>query len=125
MVRCFERIPPTDDNGTEKKVRFDFGWTYPGRLISYRASYADLAITFETGARRGDPEPLTTAEFLAMLNDALKPGRTFEGYKGGDYQMTEDTPVWVAQYGAWTDTAVVGVRDIGTEIIIDTAYCEF
>ena len=26
-------------------------------------------------------------------------GRTFPGYKGGEYFMNSDTPVWLAEYG--------------------------
>lgn len=44
----------------------------------------------------------------------------FEGYKGGFYTMTADTPVWVANYGEATGVAVVDVLDLGHAVILQT-----
>ena len=57
---------------------------------SYRGYYSDLA--FE----RGDQE-CTAGKLLQRCRGAM--GREFTGYKGGDYLMGENTPVWVAHYG--------------------------
>jgi hypothetical protein len=48
-------------------------------------------------------------DFLATLNDAV--GKRFTGYKGGEYIMDADTPLWVANNGETGGTAVVDVRD--------------
>jgi hypothetical protein len=58
---------------------------------SYRGYYSDLA--FE---RCNDKR--TVAEVLAMAKDCV--GETFEGYKGGNFDMNWSTPVWVADYGS-------------------------
>lgn len=55
---------------------------------SYRGYYEDLA--FEPA------ENVTVGEMLDAARSAL--GKTFEGYKGGDYTMHEYTDVWLASY---------------------------
>ena len=57
---------------------------------SYRGYYDDLA--FERGE---GTQP--ASELLAKCRDAM--GRVFDGYKGGDFVMHENTPVWIAEYG--------------------------
>lgn len=73
---------------------------------SYRGYYSDLA--FETTS-----DPVTCEEFLKECNHAL--GKTFEGYKGGDFTMDEDTPLWISEYGVSSQTAIVGrfINDSG------------
>jgi hypothetical protein len=58
---------------------------------SYRGYYSDLA--FEQG-----PPSTTVAYVLALCQSAM--GEVFTGYKGGDFQMGRNTPVWVANYGS-------------------------
>lgn len=82
----------------------------PGRLYSYRGYYEDLAFA-EVGSA-------PTAELLLEIcKDAL--GKTFTGYKGGDFVMTEDTPLWVSEYGAVSGIAIVGV-DLNEGITLHT-----
>lgn len=131
MIGAIERLPLTwiDHEGQvhPKDVLFDFSEAAPGHLMSWRGSYDELALTFndpQRDAYYGYAIP-TAESFLAMLRDALAPGRTFGGWKGGEYQMTTETPVWVAPWGQSSRTAVVGVREAEfNEIIIDTAWCE-
>lgn len=127
LIAALECLPLISKDGRgsprPKRVFFDFGLTYPGHLTSYRGFYNELGITFEPGGR-ADPKRLTAEAFLMALREALTPGLTFGGWKGGEYQMRADTPVWVAQWGDAGATAVVGVRDTGAAIVIDTAWCE-
>lgn len=58
---------------------------------SYRGYYEDLA--FE---RTGGTE--TVSELLSTCKVCL--GEVFEGYKGGDFQMDESTPLWISHYGS-------------------------
>ena len=82
------------------KATFDILGT-PGKVASYRGYYSDLAF-------RTNMEPVTVGDVLAELKSAL--GKTFEGYKGGDYLMTEGTPLWVSEHGECSDRAVMGVE---------------
>ncbi len=61
---------------------------------SYRGYYEDLA--FEPA------ENVTVGHMLAEARSAM--GRTFTGYKGGEYQMSEWTTVWLAPYGETGET---------------------
>lgn len=71
-------------------VIFDTGGA-PSSPHSYRGYYSDLA--FETSGER-----MTAAHLLDTCRNAL--GVSFEGYKGGDFVMKENTPLWSASYGS-------------------------
>lgn len=77
----------------ELPVVFDDGVWWPVDLDSWRGSYCELALSYTK-----EEEKWTVACVLKMLKDAL--GETFQGYKGGDYLMGKNTPVWVASYGS-------------------------
>lgn len=104
--------------GEEARVVYDFEYLYPTHIDSWRGSYAELALNFESGG-----EAMGVSEFLKMLKAAV--GKTFTGYKGGDYIMTKNTPVWVANYGNAGSTAVIDVVDNEYEVILITARREF
>lgn len=57
------------------------------RPHSYRGDYMDLA--FEIA------ENVTVGAMLADARSAV--GATFEGWKGGDYTMDKNDPVWLVQ----------------------------
>lgn len=82
-----------------------------GTLDSYRGYYRDLA--FDPITRR---RPVK--DVLKECRDAM--GRTFKGYKGGDYMMGEATPVWVASYGI-AGERLLAINDDGS---IETAVEE-
>jgi len=101
-------------------VRFDFGGLHPASMDSYRGYYDQLAIGFEsnlTGSNTGK-----VGWLLEQCQFSIE--HVFHGYKGGEYQMSLDTPLWVANYGQCHGTAVVGVRDLGYMVIIETAYLD-
>lgn len=94
-------IPVVFDYGTDTSVR---------SVDSYRGYYADLAL--EPG------DQLCTADQLyVMLKRAH--GATFEGYKGGDFVMDGDTPLWSAHYGS-TGPAIVDAKVIGDRLVLIT-----
>lgn len=88
-------------------VVFDNNNQSPGEEMSYRGYYSDLS--FETN----DGEPKTVDEFDHQLNHALD--QEYTGYKGGEFPMGPDTPLWQSSYGT-TGRAIVGIRttDEGT-----------
>jgi hypothetical protein len=81
-----------------KEVRFKDTPNSPANPHSYRGYYSDLS--FENTEL-----PVTVAEFLKILKGCL--GQTFEGWKGGDFVMSEDTPLWNSEEGS-TGDAIVG-----------------
>lgn len=83
----------------------------PGQAIeainephSYRGYYSDLAFERADGTQ-------TASEALTICRSAM--GEVFQGYKGGDYTMGRNTPVWIASYGCCGDK-IMAIRDDGT-----------
>ena len=93
----------------ESVVLFDFGGS-PNEAMSYRGYYSDLA--FDKKA-----DPITVVEFLEMCREAL--GKTFTGYKGGDFTMSEDTPLWASEYGT-TGYAIIGLKQTDKAVVLVT-----
>jgi len=60
-----------------------------GEPDSYRGYYEDLAFAPKLN--------MTVSEMLSAARSAL--GKTFTGYKGGDFAMTTYTDCWLAPYG--------------------------
>ena len=86
----------------------------PGHPHSYRGYYSDLS--FETVA-----EPVTVAEFKKQCSKAL--GTTYEGYKGGDFIMAEDTPLWCASYGR-CGNAIIDLSTVDGKVMLFTKDVE-
>jgi hypothetical protein len=86
----------------EANVRFDFGSAIFTGLSSWRGSYSELATNYSFngyGDIKGykkelsstfEPKPLTVNKFLVMLKEAV--GKTYQGWKGGDFVMGKNTP---------------------------------
>jgi hypothetical protein len=70
-----------------------------GDVESYRGYYSDLSFDASSATAK------TAGQVLADLRAAL--GSTFEGYKGGDFVMGSDTPLWVSAYGSASGDAVM------------------
>ena len=85
----------------ESRVIVDFNTRTIGNAMSYRGYYSDLS--FDTV---GDVV-ITVKEFLELCEESL--GDTFTGYKGGDFYMDENTPLWIAEYGS-CGRAIVDLR---------------
>ena len=101
----------------EDSVMFDFCDFVPDSLMSYRGYYEQLAVTPQ------EWKEVLVNDFLQQLKAAV--GAKFSGYKGGEYIMHDNTPVWVSEYGRASGTGIVGVRGTGWgRLILETAYCE-
>ena len=80
------------------------GGSVAAECYSYRGHYSDLAL-------RPDSAPCSVGRLREMAHAVL--GQTVEGYKGGDFVMGRDAPLWIAEYGssqglAITDIAIEG-----------------
>ncbi len=71
---------------------------------SYRGYYSDLA--FELTDNK-----IAVCDAMALCRGAM--GEIFYGYKGGDFQMGRNTPVWIAEYGSCGDK-LISIGDDGT-----------
>ena len=67
---------------------------------SYRGRHSDLAFLRERGT-------IPIYGLIELLKDECL-GQTFPGYKGGAFQMDENTPLWIADYGC-SGVKIVGI----------------
>ena len=90
LIQKLESFP---DPKKDRKVYYDWLWTgvdpYP---FSYRGYYDHLSISVSKDENTCS---------LSVLIDELKKavGKSFYGYKGGNYTMEEGTPVWASRWG--------------------------
>lgn len=105
LIRALSACP-------DHAVRIEIGGRFPGEFASYRGYYDHLALG------TGD-EPQTVAQLLAAAGGAK--GKTFTGYKGGDYVMDGDTPVWFSEWGDNSGIGIVGVNLAVTPLQLVTA----
>lgn len=91
-----------------KPVRFTNGRS-PGYYDSYRGYYEFVAV---------DPcdDPITVAEFLELTKVAI--GATYAGYKGGNFTMSKNTPVWISHYGEASGWCVSAITELDTYVEI-------
>lgn len=97
------------------KVEFLDSLYNPGDVDSYRGFYNHLFINYTEKDER------TVEQVLKNLRDAI--GTTFQGYKGGYYEMDWKTPIWVDEYGRAQEVGVTGVERNGDIVIITSAKC--
>jgi len=82
LIELLEQAPQ------ERVVRNGFDCPH-----SYRGYYDQLAF-----------EPAQNVTIASMTKHAKESlGKTFAGYKGGEYKMGEYTDVWLAEYGCTGD----------------------
>lgn len=116
----------------EANVEFDFEYAYPTGLSSWRGSYAELALNFSfvgygvegfTKDEKFEPKEMLVSKFLELLKSAL--GKTYTGWKGGDFVMGKTTPIWVANDGNSGNTGVVGIINDEHTIYLQTQRVEY
>lgn len=80
-------------------VVFDFMPASPEYVCSWRGSYNELAIVFGSEEKSGHST-------LATLRAAV--GKTYSGWKGGDFKMGKATPVWVVGESGYSGVEIAG-----------------
>lgn len=127
LVEKLEAIGLKDSDGDDIYVQFDFGSAIPTTLDSWRGSYSELALGYELVGYDGDDDAnynsMKVEKLLKDLKSAI--GKEFYGWKGGDFKMSENTPVWVDNSGNANNCAIVDVLDKGYFCVLLTAYCEY
>lgn len=110
LINELEKYPET------ARVRFDFANFEPDGFCSYRGFYDHLSLMY----RR--EHSATVGELLTAARNAV--GGKFSGWKGGEYTMNRETPVWVSDSGDNDGTTIVGFEpwldDFG--IVIKTGF---
>lgn len=105
----------------DKPIEFGFGGAVPTEFDSYRGYYAEIALGYE-GAY--GTSAVLVSELLEKAEACI--GETFQGWKGGDFTMNEDTNLFVANSGNTSDTHITGVgtTEYGGYLIL-TKYTPF
>lgn len=101
-------IAALNEANPQMEVVFDCGGS-PGGPHSYRGYYSDLS--FPAVGK------ITAGALLALCNAVL--GSTLEGYKGGDFLMKDDTPLWHAAWGS-CGLAIVGIGEHRGKLVLET-----
>lgn len=117
LIALLEKCEP------KTKVSFDFVYFVPDCSIhSWRGSYDELALGYGPSSLRDGDDP-TVEKMLDILKGAV--GKEFYGWKGGEYTMHLDTPLWVGNPRDAGHTAIVGVKDEKWNVFILTEHHEW
>lgn len=84
----------------------------PGDPHSYRGYYQDLSF------QDREDGTASTSEFIKVLENCI--GKTFEGWKGGEFTMDRTTPLWRAYEGD-CGVAMVSVEATNQAAVIKTS----
>lgn len=76
---------------------------------SYRGYYSDLAFEWKDGE--------TSSKSLLEVCKVLLGGGVLRGYKGGEYQMSHSTPLWVANWGE-QGRPLIAISNRGTNLTL-------
>lgn len=84
----------------------------PGDGGTYRGYYHDFAFEDKEGY------PVTVKELLDILKETN--GTEHTGYKGGEYLMTENTPIWRSEWGHASGVAWMRITREDGYVLIET-----
>lgn len=84
------------------------------RCHSWRGDYYQLTLEQDNSVLA------TVVDLTRVLH--LAHGAIFEGYKGGDYEMGSNTPIWNDPYGVYLRRAILGIKITGGQLRLVTKY---
>ncbi len=94
-------------------VKFNFGYLRPSGIDSWRGIYAELAI-----GHVDDKEETKLKDLIKELEDCI--GKTFTGWKGGDFRMDENTEVHIDNPGECSNTDIKKIKQRYGTVYIKT-----
>lgn len=114
LGRLIEILEQVDD--PDQPVLYDTG-ARPSRFMSWRGRYNEL--TLASVRYENDPVLDTVGKLLDAAKAAV--GTEFFGYKGGEFVMNDDTPVWADDYGECDYRGILHLVSNGRYCTIITA----
>lgn len=90
----------------------------PDYFCSYRGYYEDLCLTYTADWEYG--EKVTVGDILDKAKNAVN--KEFAGYKGGEFLMTEDTPLWVSKDYSCTGVTIAGFERVYDGLLAINCY---
>lgn len=104
-----ELIEELESLDSEKIVVFSEGGS-PSNPHSYRGYYSDMGLEWTEDEK-------TAGEVYGILSQVYETELT--GYKGGQFLMTDTTPLWRAEYGSSVDShAIMDISEEEDEVIL-------
>jgi len=85
---------------------------------SYRGYYEDLMLEISTE----EEKDYTVKDYIELLEQALQKGMMY-GYKGGVYKITENTILWLDEYGRAKGVFPFRFMKIDKKVILLTSWC--
>ena len=83
-----------NEDTKDLEVVFDFSDTFPTVFSSWRGDYERLALGYHNDWN-GKRKPMTLETFLRDCENTV--GNEFQGYKGGMFEMTLETLIYVSE----------------------------
>lgn len=106
----------------DARVYFDFCGTFPTSVESWRGVYSEPALGW---ASYSHPEYKTAPkveEVIGAIERAID-GRTFQGWKGGDYSYRDSDTLHIDNQGEYTNTEISGF-DVSEHSVTILTCCE-
>lgn len=94
-------------------VKIDFNNLSPAAAMSYRGYYSDLAFDWSN-------DDINVQDFLDICKNTIN--TELEGYKGGEFLMESNTPVWIDEYSIAMGCAVMDIKICGNVVKIITKH---
>lgn len=111
LITKLEQQPQNND------VYFEFCHLAPTNFASWRGYYKHIALGYQIAY-----PSLKVSELLDKARSVV--GQSYEGYKGGLYIMTTQTPVMVDNWRESTSTGLIDVIDIGDRSLLITKHMD-
>ena len=127
VIDALEEMDLMYDKKEQKEVDFDFGSAIPTTIDSWRGVYYMAALGYELSGYDNNENHFNKTgakDLLAELKGSIESGRTYQGWKGGEYSYDRDTELWVANSGNSGNTGIIEVMDDGYRIVLKTGYFE-
>lgn len=116
MKACLIMVKGATENPDfDPPVVLDTG-AVPDDIDSYRGYYDELALGYSSEGF------MSLSNFVEMLENA--DGGTFSGYKGGEFTMYGDTPVWVSNYGNSEGIMVTDIQLVAGKVVLQTQHVD-
>jgi len=115
-----ELIDELLQNTPDAKVYFSFGDCVPTTIDSWRGAYSEPALGWAPSGYSGDGKAPTVAALIEKLEKAVGPYSHYHGWKGGEFQFTDNQTLRIDNPGDSTDTVVDRVEDRDWLVMIHT-----
>lgn len=114
-IKLGEIISKLENLPLDAKVRFDFLDYIPDDFGSWRGAYSELALGYK---RLKDGKEISVKDFLKYCK--IQVGNGYTGWKGGWFEMDENSEVWVDNDGEYWGLPIRNIIFDGEFVIIKT-----